>query len=79
MLYNNLGFRIINQTLRRFEKSCNKLNEEDATIIAILLLWYLHAIVIERIFVCLILFSFHGHDLLISLGALERVVWERVI
>jgi hypothetical protein len=78
MSYNNLGCRIFNETLRVFEKSCNKLNEEDAAIIAILLLWYLHAIVVERIVVCLILFSFHGHDLLMSLS-LEGVVWELAI
>jgi hypothetical protein len=60
MSYNNLGCRIFNETLRVFKKPCNKLNEEDAAIIAILLLWYLHAIVVERILIYLILFSFHG-------------------
>ena len=77
MLYNNLGCSIFNETLRRFEKSCDELNEEDAAIIAILLLWYLHAIVEERIVVCLILFSFDGQELLNSLVALLGDVLER--
>lgn len=63
--------------MRRFEKSCDELNEEDAAIIAILLLWNLHTIVVERIVVCLILFSFDGQELLTSLGALEGDVLER--
>jgi hypothetical protein len=65
--------------LRRFEKSCDELNEEDAAIIAILLLWYLHAIVVERIVVCLILFSFDGQELLNSLGALLGDVLEKFV
>ena len=52
--HNNLGIWIINEALRIQEKSCDKLNEKDAAIIAILLLWYLHPLIIERI-VCLLM------------------------